>query len=370
MKRVVKIALVVAALAVGVVGAWGYLRTEEPEKVTVIKPSLLTIEKIVTATGTVESSRIVLVTAEPGARVASIRFKEQQVVHKGQVLATLDESDLRPQLDQHQANLALAEGNLASGQLNLQRLQRLYEKGFTARQEVESAERQIEVYRTQIADRKAAIAMVEVKLARTSVLSPVHGVVKRQLAEVGGVSADTGPRPGPAGQNVGIAEIAELGSVEFRADVDQADIAKLRAGLPATVQIDAFPERTFQTTVREIAVASTPDPTGRVRYEVKLTVGEGAELLKVGMSGSSKFVIAKRNKVLALPVSVIVQQGDEEIVYVLEDQRAIQHRIKTGLQGDDVVEVVSGLNLQDLVIDQGRAKLRQGRRVEIMDVKR
>jgi len=370
MKRPVKIVLVIAALGVVAVGSYRYLHTEEPEKVAVIKPSLLTIEKVVTASGTVESSRVVLVTADPGARVASIRFREQQVVHKGQLLATLDESDLRPHLDQHRANLALAEGNLASAQLNLQRLQRLYEKGFAARQEVENAERQIEVYRTQIADRKAGITMVEVKLARTSVFSPVNGVVKRQLADVGGVTADAGPRPGQAGQNTPIAEVAELGSVEFRADVDQADIAKLRAGLPATIQIDAFPDRTFQTSVREIAVASTPDPTGRVRYEVKLTVGEGAELLKVGMSGSAKFVVAKRNKVLALPVSVIVQQGDEEAVYVLEDQRAIQRRIKTGLQGDEVVEVVSGLGPQDLVIDQGRAKLRNGRRVEIMDVKR
>ena len=371
MKHVPKLALLLVVSVVLVGGAYQYLHREEAEKVTVFKPSTLTIEKAVVATGSVDASRLVLVIAEVGSRITAIHFKEQQPVNKGQLLASLDDSDLRPQLEQHRANLTLARSSLASAQVNLDRIRRLYEKGFAARQEVENAERQVEVYRTQIEDRKAAIAMVEAKLARTSVYSPVTGIVKRKLADVGGVTAD-GPalRPGQPPQSVQIAEVAELGSVEFHADVDQSDIAQVRVGLPATVQIDAFPDKTFEALTREIAVASTPDPTGRVRYEVKLAVHAAPGTLKVGMSGSAKFVIAKKTDALALPVSVIVQQGEEEAVYVLEDQRAVLRRIKTGLQGDDVVEVVLGLSPGDLVIDQGRAKLRNGRRVEIMDVKR
>jgi len=371
-KRLVVVGLLFVAAAVLVGAAYQYLHHEEPEKVTVFKPSTMTIEKAVLATGSVDASRLVLVTAEVGSPIKAIYFQEQQHVQKGQLLARLDDSDLRPQLDQHRANLTLLRSSLASAQVNLERLRRLYEKGFAARQEVENAERQVEVYQTQIEDRKAGIAIVEARLARTSVFSPVTGIVKRKLADVGGVTADTGSglRPGQSPQNVPIAEVAELGSVEFHADVDQADIAKLRVGLPAKVQIDAFPDKTFEAVTREIAVASTPDPAGRVRYEVKLTVDAAPGTLKVGMSGSAKFVIARKIDALALPVSVIVQQGEEEAVYVLEDQRAILRRIKTGLQGDDVVEIVLGLGSRDLVIDQGRAKLRNGRRVDIMDVKR
>jgi HlyD family secretion protein len=371
MKRVVKVSIIVAALLAGVVGAYGYFNREEPEKVTVIKLSRLTIEETVAATGAVEPVRTMLVTVEPGARIASIHFREQQYVRQGELLAKLDGTELVAQLSQHRANLTLAEANLAAAEVNLQRFRRLYEKGFAARQEVENAERQIDLYRAQIADRQAAIALVEAKQARTSIVSPINGVVKRKLVEVGGVVADTNPRvPGQPAQTTTIAELAELGSTEFHADVDQADIAKLRVGLAATLQIDAFPRRDFQATTREIAVASTPDPAGRVRYQVKLAVGSDARLLKVGMTGSVKFVIAKKSGALALPLSVILQQGDAEAVYVLEDGKAIIKKIKTGLQGEDLVEVVSGLNPEDLVIDQGRAKLKNGRRVELVDAKR
>ncbi|MBI4269850.1 MAG: efflux RND transporter periplasmic adaptor subunit [Candidatus Rokubacteria bacterium] len=368
MRRMLKTGLIIAALLAGAVAAYGYLNREEPEKVTVIKPSRLSVEESVTATGKVEASRTVLVTAEPGARIAAVHFREQQYVRKGDLLATIDDTEVVGQLGQHRANLALAESNLANAQVNVQRLRRLYEKGFAARQDVESAERQVDVYRTQIADRKAAIAMLEAKQSRTSIVSPISGIVTRKFVEAGGVVLESNTRV--AGQATAIAELAELGSTDFRADVDQADIAKLRIGQRATLQIDAVPQRIFQATAQEIAVASTPDPTGRVRYGVTLSVGKGEGLLKVGMTGTAKFVVATKDRVLALPFSVIIQQGDEETVYVVADGKAAIRRIKTGLQGEDLVEVVSGLSPEDLVIDQGRAKLKNGRRVELVDAKR
>ena len=370
MKRGVKVSLIVAALLAGAMGAYGYFSREEPEKVTAIKPSRVTIEEGVTATGAVEASRTVRVTAEPGARIASLHFREQEYVRQGQLLAKLDETELVAQLNQIRANLTLAEANLAAAEVSLHRLRRLLEKGFAARQEVENAERQIDLYRAQIEDRKAAIAQVEARRARTTIVSPISGIVTRKFAEVGGIVADNEPRvPGQASQTTPIADVAEMGSTEFHADVDQADVAKLRVGQPATLQIDALPRRVFPATTREIAVASTPDPTGRVRYTVKLTVGSSAGL-RVGMTGSAKFVTARKSQVLALPPSVILQQGENEAVYVVEDGKAVLKKVKTGLQGEDMVEVVSGLNSEDLVIDQGRAKVKNGRRVELAEPKR
>jgi len=137
MRRMLKTGLIIAALLAGAVAAYGYFNREEPEKVTVIKPSRLSVEESVTATGKVEASRTVLVTAEPGARIAAVHFREQQYVRKGDLLATIDDTEVVGQLSQHRANLALAESNLANAQVNVQRLRRLYEKGFAARQDVE-----------------------------------------------------------------------------------------------------------------------------------------------------------------------------------------------------------------------------------------
>ncbi|MBI3824856.1 MAG: efflux RND transporter periplasmic adaptor subunit [Candidatus Rokubacteria bacterium] len=368
MPRTVKISIGVVALLAGAVGAYGYLRREEPEKVTVVKLTRRPIEDAVTATGAVAAVRTVLVTVEPGSRIASTHFEEGNHVQRGQLLAKIDDSELVAQLSQNQANLALAETNLAGAEVNLQRLRRLYEKGFAARQEVESTERQVDTHRAQISQFKAAIALLDVKRAHTSVPSPISGIVTRKLVEAGSIVAAAG---GPGGaQPPAVAELTELDSTEFRADVDQADIAKVRVGQPATVQVDALPQRTFPATAHEIAVVSTPDAASRVRYAVKLTVGEANARLKVGMTGSAKFVVARKGGAWTLPLSVILQQGDDEYVFVVEDRRAVRKKIKTGLQSEDLVEVVSGLNPEDLVVNEGRAKLKDGRRVELADAKR
>jgi len=367
----VKTWLIVAVVLMAGVGAYMYLGSETPENVTVIRPSTQALEETVSASGAMVSSRTVLVTMDPGGRVSSIHFREQDRVRKGQLLARLDDSDLQGQLTQNRSNLTLAQGNLTNADVKLDRLRRLYAKGFAARQDVESAERQVELYRTQIEDRKAAISMLEAKQARTMIVSPINGVVTRKLAEEGGVVPTREMTlPGGPGQSTAIAELAELGSLEFQADVDQADIAKIRIGQTAVVDIDAFSGRTFAATPRAIAEASTPDPANRVRYAVKLAVRSGHDALQIGMTGSARFVIAKKAQVLTVPVSVTLQQGDEEFVFVVKDGKASLRKIKTGLRSEDAVEVVSGVAPGDLVIDQGRAKLKDGRRVEVVDAKR
>lgn len=370
-KSLVKTGLIVGIVLTGAVGVYTYLGSETPDRVTVIRPSTQTIEETISSSGSMVSSRTVLVTMDPGGRVASIHFQEQDRVRKGQLLARLDDSDLRGQLTQNRGNLTLAQGNLSNADVNLSRLRRLYEKGFAARVDMENAERQVELYKTQIEDRKAAISMLEAKRERTMIVSPIDGVVTRKVAEEGGIVPERDARSlGQASQSTAIAELAELGSLEFQADVDQADIAKIRIGQTATVQIEAFPGRTFEATPREVAAASTPDAANRVRYAVKLAVRSRKDVLQVGMTGSARFVTAKKAQVLTVPVSVTLQQGDDESVFIVKDGKAVLRKIKTGLRGEDAVEVVSGVALGDLVIDQGRAKLKDGRRVEVVDAKR
>ncbi len=370
MRRWIKAALVLAVLAGAGAGAYAYLTREEVEKVTVIEARGGSVEETVSATGAVEPARTVLVTTDPGTRVVAVYFKEQDQVQKGQVLAALDDTDLATQLSQHEANLRLLEMNLANAQQSVQRLRRLLEKGFAARQEVETAEQQVNVYRAQIEERTLATALVKAKRLRTVITAPIAGVVTRKFVVEGGILPDAPKGPGQT-QTTAIAEIAELGSSQFHTNVDQADIVKIRLLQKAAIRLDPFPDRVFQASTREIGLASLPDPTGRVRYQVKLHVDTpDGRLLKVGMSGTASFLLARRAQAVTLPPPLILQQGEDEFVFVLDKDRARLRKIKTGLHGEDVVEVVSGLRAGELVIDQGRARLKDGRRVELVNAKR
>lgn len=367
MRRWVKTLLLLAVLLGAAAALYRYLGREEREKVTVISPTTSRVEETVSATGSVQVNRTVLVTIEPGSKIAALYFQEKDHVKKGQLLAKLDEADLNSQLSQSEAYLELAQANLANARVNLERLRRLYEKGFAALQDVEATERQIDLYKTQVEERKATIDLIKTKKGRTAILAPVSGVVTRKLAEEGGIVGNS--REALSGREVPIAEIGEL-PFEFHAEVDQADISKVRVGRRATVSFDAFSDRGFPATTEAIGLESTPDTTGRVRYRVTLKFAQPFNILKLGMTGTVHFILSAKTQALTLPTSVILQQGDDEFIFVLEGEKARIRKIKTGIRGEDVVEVISGLKLGEQVIDQGRAKLRDGRGVEVLNAKR
>lgn len=370
MRRWIKGIVVLAVLVGGATGTYLYLNREQAVKVTVIEAGVGSVEETVSATGAMQPTRTILVTIEPGTRVAEIYFKEQDQVKKGQVLARLDDTDLISQLDQHETNLRLLEANLASAQLNVQRLRRLLEKGFAARQEVETAENQVRLNKTQIEERTLAVSQVKAKQQRALVTAPITGVVTRIYQVEGGIPVETTKGFGQT-QPMALAEIADIGSSEFSADVDQADIVRIRLLQKATVRLDPFPEQVFQARARQIGLASVPDPSGRVRYQVKLQVDTPAGLLlKVGMSGTVNFLLAQKKQVVTLPPPLILQQGEDEFVFLIDRDRARLKKIKTGIHGENVIEVISGLQPGDLVIDQGRAKLKDGQRVELANAKR
>jgi RND family efflux transporter MFP subunit len=373
MKRWIKRILVVVVLAAAAAGIYKYLYREEVDKVSVSEVGLGSVEETVSATGAVAAVRTVVVNADPGARVVEVYFQEQSQVTEGQPLVKLDDTELASQLTQHEENLRLLRSNLELAELNAQRLHRLLDKGFAARQEVETADQQINTIKNQINDRQLSIALVKSKRERTVVMAPITGIVTKKYVVVGGTLGDA-PRQVGVQQPLLVAEIAELSSSQFNADVDQADIPKIRLPQKAIVRLDPFVGQVWSATAREIGVASEADPTGRVRYQVKLHVDAPRGMVKVGMSGSVSFLLAKKSEVVVIPPSLILQQGEEEFVFVVDKDRARLRKIKTGLHGEDLVEVVSGLRAGETVIDQGRAqgkaKLVDGRLVEVVNAKR
>jgi multidrug efflux pump subunit AcrA (membrane-fusion protein) len=128
--------------------------------VTVIEVSVGALERTITATGSVEPRPKILVTAEPGARIAALYFNEQDVVAHGRVLAKVDDIELVTQQRQMEAALNLAKTNLAEAEATRERTRSLYEKGYVARQEVDASQLQVDLYRTQVADKQAAIQLL------------------------------------------------------------------------------------------------------------------------------------------------------------------------------------------------------------------
>jgi RND family efflux transporter MFP subunit len=344
------------------------------ETVTVVEAAVGTIEQSITATGSVEARRKVLVTAEPGARIAILYFHEQDIVADGQVLAKLDDIELSTQLRQMEGALNLAKSNLGDVEATLKRTRSLYEQGYIAHQEVEASQLQVDIYRTQVEDKKAAIKLLKTKLEQTLIRAPVSGAITRKLVEVGGIVSDgtRGPAASSGGQlqPKGIAEIAQLEALEFHADVDQTDIGSIKRGQRVAMALDAFPDRRFKGTVDETTMSNSEESSGRVRYKVRVALEKADAPVRLGMTGTADFILARKEHTLTLPSSVVGQRQGEEFVFVIEDGRAWQRPIRVGLRNEELVEIVSGLQAGAQVVHQGRSKIKDGQVVEVLNGRR
>jgi RND family efflux transporter MFP subunit len=361
--------LILAGLGATIVVFWRY-NERTVETVTVVDASMGSIEQVITATGSVEAKRKVLVTADPGAKIAALYFDELDIVSKGQVLAKLDDIELVAQLRQLEVARNLAKTNLADAQSRLGQSRSLHEKGYVARQDVETVERQVDLYRAQVDEKNAAIQLVRAKLERVSIRAPIGGAITRKLVEVGGVVSDgshaVGASLGGQLQPMAIAEIAHLEALEFHVDVDQIDIGLVRRGQHASIVLDAFPDRRFTGTVAEVTLSNIEEMGGRVRYKVRVELHRSDAPLRLGMTGTVDFLLARKDSIVTLPTSVLTQRGGEEFVFVVEDGKAHLTPIQTGLRTDDVVEVVSGLSAGAQVVDQGRARMQDRLPVEVI----
>jgi RND family efflux transporter MFP subunit len=312
-----------------------------------------------------------LVTAEPGTRIAALYFNEQDIVAHGRVLAKVDDIELVTQRRQLEAALNLAKTNLAEAETTLERTRSLYEKGYVARQEVDASQLQVDLFRTQVADKQAAIQLLKVKIEQTLIRAPVSGAITRKLVEVGGVVSDgsRGPAANAGGQLQPkiIAEIAGLDALEFHADVDQTDIGALNRRQRVVVALDAFPDMRFQGSVDEITLSNVEEVSGRVRYRVRIALENTSVPIRLGMTGTADFILARKENILTLPASVVVERDGEAFVFVMDDTKARQRPLRIGLRNEEVVEVVAGLQAGEQVIQRGRNKVKDGQAVEVLN---
>jgi RND family efflux transporter MFP subunit len=292
-------------------------------------------------------------------------------VAHGRVLAKVDDIELVTQQRQMEAALNLAKTNLAEAEATRERTRSLYEKGYVARQEVDASQLQVDLYRTQVADKQAAIRLLKAKIDQTLIRAPVSGAVTRKLVEVGGVVSDgtRGPAANAGGQLQPkvIAEIAHLDALEFHADVDQTDVGSLNRRQRVVVALDAFPDVRFQGSVDEITLANVEEVSGRVRYKVRIALEKTNVPLRLGMTGTADFILARKENILTLPSSVVVERDGEAFVFVVEDGKAGQRPLRIGLRNEESVEVVSGLQAAERVIQRGRNKVKDGQAVEVMN---
>ena len=285
------------------------------------------------ATGIVEPVLWAKVGPKSTGRIAEVMSHEGDTVKRGTVLARLDDREARANTKQ----LAAREEFLRDEE---KRYQELFAKQLISRQ----------VYEKAVSDHEQALESLNAArqaLSDLTLVSPLSGKVLRQDGQAGEVVTNTSV----------LFWVGESDRLWVVADVDEEDIPRIRLKQRVLIKADAFAGRTLEGTVVEITPKGDPvNKTYRVR--IGLTAGTP---LKIGMTTEVNIIVSEAQDTLLAPASAVVDGH----VWRVQNGRAIRRDIKTGVVGDQKIQVLSGVEAGDKVILYPPATLKDGQRVRV-----
>lgn len=353
----------------------------------------------VTATGSIKAmvgAEVKVGSRIPG-RVEQLAVQVGDRVQARQVIARLEQDDLRAAVEKARAELAAAEAKLATvkngartqevqaseavlrqaeanrllAQVNLDRYRQLYQDSGIALQVVDTAARDYDVtvaqVRTareqlslirekytvedvqyaeaQVAQAKAASRIAEANLGYATIISPMAGVV----ASVSTQQGETVTSGSAAAQAPTFVTIIDLNRLQVDAYVDETDIGKVQEGQEAIFGVDAFPDKEFSGKVTAIYPKALIQQNV-VTYDVVVAIDNRGGLLRPDMTANTTITVAKREKVLAIPNQAVRREDGDRVVFVQEGDRLVRRPVKTGWKDKTYTEVLSGLKEGERVV--------------------
>jgi HlyD family secretion protein len=262
----------------------------------------------VTATGTLSARNSVSIGAEISGRVLRVLVDYNDRVVPDQILAEIDPEQYRARREDAQAQLALAKAAQLTAQatqresdLKAKRLRTMRQGGLSSQQDLESAEAALDRANASLANARAQITSAEASLkvalsnlGKTVIRSPIAGVVLERSVEPGQTVTAGLQTP------VVFTLAADLSDMLLAVKVDEADVGQIRPGLSATFTVDAYPNRTFESTVLKVKNMPTTSQNV-VTYETRLSVKNVDGLLRPGMTATATIAIKDQKDVLLVP---------------------------------------------------------------------
>lgn len=351
---------------------------------------------IVTATGSVQPTNKVDVSSELSGTIRKVNVDYNSVVKASDVLAELDTDKLRATVESSRAKVDAAKARHAEAiatvtekERDLGRKKTLSAKQVASEHDLDAAQA---AYDRAVAGRNSALADIgvaqsdlqlnETNLTKAKILSPIGGVVLKRSVDPGQTVASTLQAP----VLFSIAE--DLKKMELQVDVDEADVGKIKVGQPASFSVDAFPDRRFPATIRDVRFASETIQ-GVVTYKAVLIIDNSELLLRPGMTATAEIRVTEIKSATLVPNASLRYQppatnadnrsllrrimpgppsfraassreesGPNRTVHILKNGQPVPVKVVVGASDGKRSEIVSGELAagQAVVLDQQTAK--------------
>ena len=359
---------------------------EEIIQVQTEKVAKRTITQKVTATGKINPEFKVVITPEVTGEIVELPVKEGDRVKKGQLLIRIKGDQYQAQKQRLEANLQSAEASLKMRKAELDRIsseytraKELHTKNLISDSEYETvksnyltANASYEAAEANVLQSKAQLREVLETLYKTTIVSPMDGVVTQLNVELGERVLGSGFT-----QGTNILTVSDLNNIEAVVDVDENDVVLVSIGDTATISVDAFKDKEFKGLVSEIGNSAKSKGLGTqeevVNFEVKIKIIDSGNELRPGMSCNADIETETIENVISVPIQSVTtrsdfpkegntaQENDEdnqfvqvkgkekksekpkEVVFIVQDNKAKMVEVETGLSDDNYIYVIKGL---------------------------
>lgn len=331
---------------------------QSPVTYTFVTVSKQDITTSITATGTIEPVTEVEVGTQVSGIIDKIYVDYNSEVHKGDIIAELDKTNLLSSLASAQSNLANAQASLNYQQTNYQRYKTLYEKGLVSADDYEQALLAYEQAEVQVAVQRENVQTAQTNLGYATISAPIDGIVLSKEVEEGQTVASSMTTPT-------LFIIAQdLTDMRVIADIDEADIGGVAEGQRVSFTVDAFPDDTFEGVVTQVRQEATEE-SNVVTYEVVISAPNDDLKLKPGLTANVTIYTTELLNVLAVstkalrftPTEGMLGEGEtiencagSTKLWKQEGTVYKAYPVQTGTTNGTLTQILSGVNEGDRVI--------------------
>jgi len=320
---------------------------------------------VLIASGYVVAQRKAAVASKGTGRLVYLGVLEGDRVRAGQVIARIEDADIKAQLAQAEANVQVSRAELHDAQRSLARERLLGDSGASSQASVDAAEARYERVKASIAAAEAAVVAAQVALENTVIRAPFDGTVLTKNADVGEVVA---PLAASAFSKSAVVTIADLRSLQVEADVAESNLEAVGPGQPCEIVLDAYPDVPYPGSVAMIV--PTAD-RAKATVQVKVAFRSYDARVLPEMSAKVHFlprpsrVAVDTQPVLVVPGTAVAERNGRRVVFVVQRGRAVEVPVVVGRQVGSSVAIREGLHPGVQVVDSVGARLRGGAKVTV-----
>jgi len=334
--------------------------------VEVVTVTMTDMNKFYNTSGKIEASAKATIAPKVTGRVAEVNVKLGDRVEKGQVLFQIEAKDAYNQLTQSRATLGMSQVSydsavqaLKDAQANYDRYNALFESGVVSKNDLEqattklvNAQLSLEQCRQQINKDQATLDTAQDNYYDYSVTAPIAGLI-------GAVNVENG---GMVSSQTDTAIIVNIDTVKVEASVPESVVNAIKPGTNVSITIASL-NKSVEGTVT--AVAPKADST-TMGYPVEVTIANPDGEIKPGMTVKIDLLTGALQKIIAVPVDAVIEQDGQHIVYIVEDSKAREVYVETGVSNNSQIEITKGLEEGQSLVVQGNRRLSDEQQVKMV----